>query len=130
MKLLWKLFDRWDWEKERLKSILQWQRGREILKLEHWLRKLLARISFGIGMLLDLARVLTFMNISDSGFYRYQGGTEACISRALAYAPYADLLWYSHPFSFLIPGWRQRNPCTLKQNNSPRQSVQSTQNNG
>jgi isocitrate lyase len=27
------------------------------------------------------------------GFYRYQGGTEACISRAIAYAPYADLLW-------------------------------------
>src|SRR5271167_946824 len=30
-----------------------------------------------------------------SGFYRYQGGTEACISRAIAYAPYADLLWYT-----------------------------------
>lgn len=27
------------------------------------------------------------------GFYRYQGGTEACIARAIAYAPYADLLW-------------------------------------
>ena len=31
---------------------------------------------------------------SREGFYRYQGGTEACISRAIAYAPYADLLWY------------------------------------
>jgi len=30
---------------------------------------------------------------SREGFYRYQGGTEACISRAIAYAPYADLLW-------------------------------------
>jgi len=31
---------------------------------------------------------------SREGFYRYQGGTEACISRCIAYAPYADLLWY------------------------------------
>jgi isocitrate lyase len=31
---------------------------------------------------------------SREGFYRYLGGTEACISRAVAYAPYADLLWY------------------------------------
>jgi isocitrate/methylisocitrate lyase len=30
---------------------------------------------------------------SREGFYRYRGGTEACISRAIAYAPYADLLW-------------------------------------
>ncbi|MCS0494103.1 isocitrate lyase [Ancylobacter sp. MQZ15Z-1] len=27
------------------------------------------------------------------GFYRYQGGFEAGIARAVAYAPYADLLW-------------------------------------
>jgi isocitrate lyase len=27
------------------------------------------------------------------GFYRYRGGLEAAIARALAYAPYADLLW-------------------------------------
>ncbi|OSX60035.1 hypothetical protein POSPLADRAFT_1059323 [Postia placenta MAD-698-R-SB12] len=27
------------------------------------------------------------------GFYRYQGGTQASVSRAIAYAPYADLLW-------------------------------------
>jgi isocitrate lyase len=32
--------------------------------------------------------------VTYSGFYRYEGGTEACISRAIAYAPYADLLWY------------------------------------
>jgi isocitrate lyase len=34
---------------------------------------------------------------SREGFYRYQGGTESCISRAIAYAPYADLLWYVFP---------------------------------
>lgn len=28
------------------------------------------------------------------GFYRMRGGLEAAIERALAYAPYADLLWY------------------------------------
>lgn len=27
------------------------------------------------------------------GYYRYRGGTENCIVRAIAYAPYADLLW-------------------------------------
>ena len=28
------------------------------------------------------------------GFYRYKCGVEACIQRGLAYAPYADLLWW------------------------------------
>jgi len=27
------------------------------------------------------------------GFYRYQGGCECAINRAIAYAPYADLIW-------------------------------------
>ncbi|KAJ1789572.1 isocitrate lyase 1 [Coemansia sp. RSA 2399] len=27
------------------------------------------------------------------GFYRYRGGTQACIMRAIAYSPYSDLLW-------------------------------------
>lgn len=27
------------------------------------------------------------------GYYRYQGGTKCCTARAIAYAPYADLLW-------------------------------------
>ncbi|KAI8854747.1 Pyruvate/Phosphoenolpyruvate kinase-like domain-containing protein [Chytridium lagenaria] len=27
------------------------------------------------------------------GYYRYEGGTKACTSRAIAYAAYADLLW-------------------------------------
>ncbi|KAI8622520.1 isocitrate lyase [Chytriomyces sp. MP71] len=27
------------------------------------------------------------------GYFRYQGGTKACSSRAIAYAPYSDLLW-------------------------------------
>jgi len=27
------------------------------------------------------------------GFYRVQGGLEYCIARAIAYAPYADILW-------------------------------------
>jgi len=33
------------------------------------------------------------------GYYRIRGGTEAAIARALAYAPYADMLWCetSHP---------------------------------
>jgi isocitrate lyase len=30
---------------------------------------------------------------TEEGFYRYQGGIEAAISRGLAYAPYADVLW-------------------------------------
>ncbi|KAE8148995.1 isocitrate lyase and phosphorylmutase [Aspergillus avenaceus] len=27
------------------------------------------------------------------GFYRYQGGTQCAVNRALAYAPFADLIW-------------------------------------
>ncbi len=27
------------------------------------------------------------------GYYRYDGGIEACIARGLAFAPYADLIW-------------------------------------
>ncbi|KAH9936691.1 isocitrate lyase, partial [Fomitopsis serialis] len=28
-----------------------------------------------------------------SGYYRYQGGTQCAVNRAIAFAPYADLLW-------------------------------------
>lgn len=30
---------------------------------------------------------------SREGYYRYQGGTQACVERAIAYAPYAEMLW-------------------------------------
>tara|TARA_B100000315_G_scaffold260459_1_gene322066 strand:+ start:3710 stop:4981 length:1272 start_codon:yes stop_codon:yes gene_type:complete len=28
------------------------------------------------------------------GFFKYKGGLDSCISRGLAYAPYADMLWF------------------------------------
>jgi isocitrate lyase len=31
---------------------------------------------------------------TEEGFYKFKNGIEACISRGLAYAPYADLLWF------------------------------------
>ncbi len=31
---------------------------------------------------------------TDEGFYKFKNGLDACISRGLAYAPYADLLWF------------------------------------
>ncbi len=31
---------------------------------------------------------------TEEGFYKFQNGIDACISRGLAYAPYADLLWF------------------------------------
>src|SRR5262249_59206146 len=36
---------------------------------------------------------------TSEGWYRFRGGLEAAIARALAYAPYADLIWCetSHP---------------------------------
>lgn len=36
---------------------------------------------------------------TDEGFYHIRHGVESCIARALAYAPYADILWWetSHP---------------------------------
>jgi len=67
---------------------------------------------------------------SREGFYRYQGGTEACISRAIAYAPYADLLWYLKCIVALITGWKPRSHCMLKRNNSLLQFAQSTRNSG
>jgi isocitrate lyase len=30
---------------------------------------------------------------TSEGYYQYRGGVEACISRGLAYSPYADMLW-------------------------------------
>jgi isocitrate lyase len=27
------------------------------------------------------------------GYYRYQGGTQCAVNRAVAFAPYADLIW-------------------------------------
>ena len=31
---------------------------------------------------------------TDEGFYKFKNGLDACIARGLAYAPYADLLWF------------------------------------
>lgn len=31
---------------------------------------------------------------TEEGFYKFKNGIDACISRGLAYAPYADLLWF------------------------------------
>ena len=31
---------------------------------------------------------------TDEGFYKFRNGLDACIARGLAYAPYADLLWF------------------------------------
>ena len=31
---------------------------------------------------------------TEEGFYHFKNGIDACISRGLAYAPYADLLWF------------------------------------
>lgn len=31
---------------------------------------------------------------TEEGFYKFRNGIEACIRRGLAYAPYADLLWF------------------------------------
>jgi isocitrate lyase len=31
---------------------------------------------------------------TDEGFYYFKNGLDACIARGLAYAPYADLLWF------------------------------------
>ncbi|KAF8429623.1 isocitrate lyase [Tirmania nivea] len=48
-----------------------------------------------------IARSLTGRNVffdwdsarTREGYYRYRGGTQCAINRAVAYAPYADLLW-------------------------------------
>ncbi|KAI9140477.1 isocitrate lyase, partial [Paraphysoderma sedebokerense] len=50
-------------------------------------RKLAKSLGFGdVFWCWELPRVR-------EGFYRYRGGTKACIARAIAYAPYTDLIW-------------------------------------
>ncbi|CAO3625353.1 unnamed protein product [Cunninghamella echinulata] len=48
----------------------------------------IAKSSYGVDIFWDwdLPRVR-------EGYYRYEGGTEAAISRSIAFAPYADMLW-------------------------------------
>jgi isocitrate lyase len=49
----------------------------------------------------DIAKNLTGVDIywnwesprTREGFYRYKGGTQCAVNRAIAYAPFADLIW-------------------------------------
>jgi isocitrate lyase len=43
---------------------------------------------------LDRDFVDTEKGRTDEGFYYFKNGLDACIARGLAYAPYADLLWF------------------------------------
>lgn len=54
----------------------------------HEQARALAKKQFGIDIFWDWD-----MPRTREGFYRYQGGTKCAINRAVAYAPYADLLW-------------------------------------
>lgn len=56
--------------------------------LSHTAAKALAKRSYGIEIFWDWD-----MPRTREGFYRYQGGTGCAINRAVAYAPYSDLLW-------------------------------------
>ncbi|KAJ1960605.1 isocitrate lyase 1 [Dispira parvispora] len=49
-------------------------------------RALAARLGVKVSWCWDKPR-------AREGYYRYQGGTECCAARAIAYAPYADLIW-------------------------------------
>lgn len=35
----------------------------------------------------------SFSGADSQGYYRYQGGTQCAINRAIAFAPHADLIW-------------------------------------
>jgi len=43
---------------------------------------------------LDQEFIDTEKGRTDEGFYYFKNGLDACIARGLAYAPYADLLWF------------------------------------
>ena len=49
------------------------------------------------------------------GFFRVRAGIEAAIARGLAYAPYADLVW-----------WRRRRPTSARRASSPTRSTTSS----
>ncbi|EGG05840.1 uncharacterized protein MELLADRAFT_48703 [Melampsora larici-populina 98AG31] len=56
--------------------------------LSHEAAKSLAKKEYGVEIFWDWD-----MPRTREGFYRYQGGTGCAINRAVAYAPYSDLLW-------------------------------------
>jgi isocitrate lyase len=74
------------------------RKGTDASKIAKWQQKsthlgnddarALAKAEFGVDIFWDWDRPRT-----REGFYRYQGGTACAINRAVAYAPYADLLW-------------------------------------
>lgn len=56
--------------------------------LSHEKARAMAKNDYGIEIFWDWD-----MPRTREGFYRYQGGTGCAINRAVAFAPYADLLW-------------------------------------
>ena len=67
------------------KMVTQWQAQAGTLSNEK-ARKLAASMGLKVHFDWDAPR-------TREGYYRCQGGTEYCIARAIAYAPYSDLLW-------------------------------------
>ncbi|KAG9289261.1 hypothetical protein G9A89_007506 [Geosiphon pyriformis] len=63
----------------------QWNEIKEELSNDQ-ARSFAKRLGFEIFWNWDLPR-------TREGFYRYQGGTKCAINRAVAFAPYSDLLW-------------------------------------
>ncbi|KAM0788829.1 Isocitrate lyase [Microbotryomycetes sp. NB124-2] len=56
--------------------------------VSHSVAKQLAKTILGVSIFWDWDAPRT-----REGFYRYQGGTQCAINRAVAFAPYCDLLW-------------------------------------
>lgn len=61
---------------------------KESAHVSHDQARKLAKKSLGISVYWDWDAPRT-----REGFYRYQGGTQCAINRAVAFAPYCDLLW-------------------------------------
>lgn len=68
------------------KKIEEWTA--KSIHLSHERARQLAKSEFGVEIFWDWD-----MPRTREGYYRYQGGTGCSINRAIAYAPYADLIW-------------------------------------
>lgn len=70
-------------KKELISEFTRQSKGKSLLE-----QRAIAKGITGVDIFFDWDAART-----REGYYRYQGGTQCAVNRAVAYAPYADLIW-------------------------------------
>ncbi|KAB2578842.1 Isocitrate lyase/phosphorylmutase [Lasiodiplodia theobromae] len=70
-------------KKELISEFTRQSKGKSLLE-----QRAIAKGITGVDIFFDWDAART-----REGYYRYQGGTQCAVNRAIAYAPYADLIW-------------------------------------